>query len=55
MVQESKFDIMVHLRFWVAAFAMWFCGCPTLYWTDPQAWEEYMSVGKPYGASDDTH
>ena len=48
MSNNGRFEIMNHLRFWVARFAMWFCGCPTLYWTAPAEWEEYMSVGEPY-------
>lgn len=53
MSEHGSFDLMTHLRFWVARFAMWFCGCPTLYWTAPAEWEEYMSIGEPYKEPED--
>lgn len=48
MSQNRKFDLVQYLRFLVADFAVWFCGCPTLFWTAPEEWEEYMSIGEPY-------
>lgn len=36
---------MTYLRFLVADFAVWFCGCPTLYWAAPLKWEEYIEAG----------
>lgn len=48
MIERGGFNLMIHLQFWVARFAMWFCGCPVLFWTSPAEWEEYMSIGEPY-------
>jgi hypothetical protein len=49
---KSSFDLMNYLRFWVARFATRFCGIPTLYWSAPVEWEEYMSIGEPYRANE---
>lgn len=54
MSEKGSFDIVQELRFLVARFAMWFCGCPVLFWTSPAEWEEYMSVGEPYTEQEDT-
>lgn len=53
MSDKHSFNLMIHLRFLVARFAMWFCGTPVLYWSAPNEWEEYMSVGNPYVEEDD--
>lgn len=52
MSEHERFDpfgyLLNVLRFWVAKFAMRFCGTATLYWTAPAEWEEYMGIGEPY-------
>lgn len=53
MSEHGSFNIMNYLRFWVAQFAMRFCGTAVLYWCAPQEWEEYMSIGEPYKESAD--
>lgn len=54
MSDKPSFDLINELRFIVARFAMWFCGCPVLFWTAPAEWEEYMSIGEPYVEEDAT-
>jgi hypothetical protein len=53
MTEKGSFSPITELRFLVARFAMWFCGCPVLFWTAPAEWEEYMSIGEPYTEQED--
>jgi hypothetical protein len=41
------------LKFWIAKFAIRFCGIPTIFWASPAEWEEYMSEGEPYSEAAD--
>lgn len=53
MSDRPSFDLLNELRFWVARFAVWFCGPAHLFWASPEEWEEYISIGQAYQAEDD--
>ncbi len=39
---------MLTCKFWVAGLAIKWCGIAIIYWSAPDDWEEYMSIGEPY-------
>ncbi len=51
--KPAGFNLMLELRFLVGRFANWFCGPEVLFWTNPEEWEEYISIGNPYTAETD--